>query len=1282
MRVYRTFNPFVDWIKFIAALVLFCALIAAPRPAKAVASSSLLNPGSFTSLGANPFTTAGVYSIDTSVSNSTPILTLPDSTTIHGVFSSGVAVFTFDNIVIPTNVTVVGVQDSGSRPVALLSRSNVTVAGVVDVSGAAGADDSGTNVMEAGSDGGAAGPGGGGGGGGGGSAFAPIGVPGPTVISPPGSSLSSIAGAGGSGGVGFVNGDNGGNASTGDESSGGNGGNGGAVVSGGAGSGGLGLDNAGGGGAFGGNGGAGAGHGTTAAGGTAYGDIAAQLQGGSGGGGGGGVSVQSPDPLPGSAGGGGGGGAVEIGAVGQLVISGSVLANGGDSGAGNTTIGGGGGAGGGILIQANLITLWGSSTLSAAGGAGGPLGNVGTGGGGGGRIGIFADTTIVVEGSDVTTHVDLAAGSGGRGGPSGSNGVLVTSGTICPTVRVVINDNDSGPGSLRQAILDGNDCAVSNTILFAPSAYGTITLTSGELVVSSDLNIYGPGATNVTVNGNYPNVTNRVFAIDGSLTVTIAGLTVSNGFDNSNLTPEGGGIFNPQGNLTVSNCTVVGNMIGSSAPESDGGGIYDQGTLTLVNSLVIGNSFTGHGFGGGIYVDVSGNLTVLNSTICSNVAGSSGSGGGIHNNGGTVEILNSSVVGNHADFDGGGIGNDSGGSATVLNSTINGNSAELGGGIYNADAFSGTTSTLTIGSTILENTASIGDPNIETVGNGGTAITISLGYNMATDNGSGALTNSTDLTNTNAMLGPLADNGGPTYTCALLCGSPAIDAGTNFSGSATDQRGLPRTVVTSGIVNGSDGTDIGAVEAQQQVCSPPVAICTNVTVSAGTNCTASASIDGGSYDPNPGGKVTLAQSPPGPYGLGTNAVTLIVTDNYGGSNSCSGTVIVVDTTPPTIICPSDITSNTAPGECGAIVAWKGPEAVDNCGTVNVWCSPSSGTLFAQGTTKVMCTATDGSGNSTNCSFNVTVNQSAVCGITVSGSANGLTICQGSSVILTAANGMKSYLWSGPEQNGATVRTIVVSTAGTYYCTQQQYYGSTNCCSVTVVVNPPPNATITGNLIITNGLPTTLVGPSGLASQYWTGPQNNGLGSQSNTVIDPGTYTLHVTDSNGCQNTGSVTVLNQTPAPCSITVSGDAGDLTICRGLTSILTGANGMSSYLWSGPEQSGATAKSIRVGTQGTYTVQQIDGAGLTNSCSVFLTVHPSPSINIFGIRTICQGSNTTLSGPSGMSQYLWLGPQNNGLEAQSNTVSVAGTYTLQITDSNGCQNALAVPVTAIVCP
>ena len=436
---------------------------------------------------------------------------------------------------------------------------------------------------------------------------------------------------------------------------------------------------------------------------------------------------------------------------------------------------------------------------------------------------------------------------------------------------------------------------------------------------------------------------------------------------------------------------------------------------------------------------------------------------------------------------------------------------------------------------------------------------------------------------------------------------------------------------------------------------------------------------------NCGGTVTLINNAPSPFPTGTNAVVWTATDNCGNSATCTQLVIVVNNQPLTINnCPANIISNTAPGECGATVSWSAPTVTNNCGaTVTVVCVPPSGSFFGQGTSNVTCTASDGQGHTTNCSFNVTVTQPAGCSITVSGNSNGsTTICQGNSLILTAANGMKSYLWSGPEQSGATVRTIVVGTAGTYYCTQQQYYGPANCCSVTITVNPPPNATITGNLVITNGLPTTLVGPSGLASQYWTGPQNNGLGSQSNTVSLAGTYTLHVTDSNGCQNTGSVTVQNRTPAPCSITVSGDAGDLTICQGTTSILTGANGMSSYLWSGPEQSGATAKSIRVGTQGTYTVQQIDGTGLTNSCSVFITVHPLPDINIFGTRTFCQGTNTTLYGPPGMSQYLWLGPQNNGRNTQSNTVSLAGTYTLVITDTNGCQNSLAVPVTTIPCP
>src|SRR5262249_38243355 len=91
----------------------------------------------------------------------------------------------------------------------------------------------------------------------------------------------------------------------------------------------------------------------------------------------------------------------------------------------------------------------------------------------------------------------------------------------------------------------------------------------------------------------------------------------------------------------------------------------------------------------------------------------------------------------------------------------------------------------------------------------------SLGYNLSSDSGGGALTNSGDIVNSQAQLGPLQDNGGPTFTPAPSCGSPAIDQGKNFLKLAPPQPGAPRTFEIAGITNalGGDGTDIGAVES-------------------------------------------------------------------------------------------------------------------------------------------------------------------------------------------------------------------------------------------------------------------------------------------------------------------------------------------------------------------------------------------------------------------------------------------------------------------------------------
>jgi hypothetical protein len=81
--------------------------------------------------------------------------------------------------------------------------------------------------------------------------------------------------------------------------------------------------------------------------------------------------------------------------------------------------------------------------------------------------------------------------------------------------------------------------------------------------------------------------------------------------------------------------------------------------------------------------------------------------------------------------------------------------------------------------------------------------------------------------------------------------------------------------------------------------SAPVALCRDVTVAAHSKCTASTSINNGSYDPD-GDSITLAQSPPGPYPRGNTSVILTVTDSKGASSQCTGTVTVVDRTPPTI----------------------------------------------------------------------------------------------------------------------------------------------------------------------------------------------------------------------------------------------------------------------------------------------------------------------------------------------------------------------------------------------
>lgn len=156
--------------------------------------------------------------------------------------------------------------------------------------------------------------------------------------------------------------------------------------------------------------------------------------------------------------------------------------------------------------------------------------------------------------------------------------------------------------------------------------------------------------------------------------------------------------------------------------------------------------------------------------------------------------------------------------------------------------------------------------------------------------------------------------------------------------------------------------------------TPPIAVCQPISVAAGANCTAVADINNGSSDPD-GDQITITQVPAGPYPLGQTVVSLIVTDNGTPvlADTVSCTVTVTDQTNPVVTCPANITVGNDVGACGAIVNFAAT-ATDNCdAAVAITYSQNPATLFPVGATVVTATATDDAGNTAECQFTVTVN---------------------------------------------------------------------------------------------------------------------------------------------------------------------------------------------------------------------------------------------------------------------------------------------------------------------
>ncbi len=427
-------------------------------------------------------------------------------------------------------------------------------------------------------------------------------------------------------------------------------------------------------------------------------------------------------------------------------------------------------------------------------------------------------------------------------------------------IVTILDDEDDGnlaanDISLREAIVysqDGSKVSFDNSL-----KNKIILLTRGELSIDKNLTIQGFDNGQLTIDGNNKS---RVFNVNNNLEqsvdVTLENLTITGGNARNQ---NGGGIRNEE-NLTINDSIITSNsaslgggvhsylynpdeynsattinntVVSNNSAKDGGGGIYHESNTfggNLLDSLILNassvTSNSSDGVGGGVYNDFGG-IKIDSSTIDQNTA--SDSGGGIYQADGAVKINDSTISNNQADYGGGFYSSGFDSDSAFVNSTISGNTARFnGGGIFISTEYgyhTVTSSTITNNlapdgagidqsSAIANITSSIIAGNVDNNDVNGAGI-ISGGNNLI-GNGDGApdfvnLFNG-DLVGTankpiDPQLGELKDNGGNTFTHALLPESIAINTGSNPEKLTTDQRGEGFDRVLF------DAPDIGAFEA-------------------------------------------------------------------------------------------------------------------------------------------------------------------------------------------------------------------------------------------------------------------------------------------------------------------------------------------------------------------------------------------------------------------------------------------------------------------------------------
>lgn len=584
-----------------------------------------------------------------------------------------------------------------------------------------------------------------------------------------------------------------------------------------------------------------------------------------------------------------------------------------------------------------------------------------------------------------------------------------------------------------------------------------------------------------------------------------------------------------------------------------------------------------------------------------------------------------------------------------------------------ADLVTITTSTTGSGFNVTANTP--GNPSSTTITFTPSAANIGVNTITVTATDNGTPVGVTTQTWTVTVAGPTPTITGTTSICTGQ--STTLDAGAGFTSYAwTGPNGF--TANTQTISVSAAGTySVTVTDASGCTGSAN----TTVTVGANVNPTITGNLNlctGQSTTLDAGaGFTTYAWTGPSGFTAATQTIsvatagayTVNVTNASGCTGTASATVVVNAVPTPAItgtltVCNGS--STTLDGGAGfSSYAWTGPSGftattqtitVTAGGTYNLTVTNAGG---CQGTT-----------SATVVSGTVTVN---ITGPT--------TICQGATAALDAGAGYTTYAWTGP--NGFTDANQTVSVpGGTYTVNVVDATGCSGTGSITVT-ETVVNVTVTGNLTVCPGQTTVLDAGPGYTSYGWTDALPIPVPPYSTTqtaTLGAGTYAVTVTDANGCVGSTLVAVIENDTLPITIT-----GTTAICPGGSTVLDAGAGYLTYVWATINGGisiipGETNQTYTATAAGIYAARVDIAGGCIGIDTITVTLLPSITPVISGPLTYCTGG-TTLDAGAGYTSYSW----SDGGAFTGNTQTVtapAGTYTVTVTDNNGCSGTSA-PVT-----